>query len=140
MALQTKRNRLLHRIRERSKALARDFIDEKIAIMRWSNRSTHIFEATRDLFLRRLPPISLHDITDNFILSRQATGIKIKKHFQDLFFDPKHTPVADDGVKRLLSNPITAFEIERAFWHLQNGSAMVPNSMPAELLKLGLDL
>ena len=49
-ALRTKRNRLLHRIQTRSKALARALIDEKLAVIKKPNCSTHMFEAMRVLF------------------------------------------------------------------------------------------
>ncbi|UIZ22878.1 hypothetical protein KXD40_003787 [Peronospora effusa] len=139
-ALRTKRNRLLHRIRERSKALAGAFIDEKLVIIEQSNRSTHMFKATRALFRRRLPSLSLQDSTGNYILSRQEASIQIKQHFQDQFFDRTRTPVADDGVKQPLNNPITAFELECAFLRLRNGRTTGPDSIPAELLKYGSEL
>ncbi|KAG1701456.1 hypothetical protein DVH05_010762 [Phytophthora capsici] len=106
-ALRTKRNRLLHRIQERSKALAGAFIDEKLAIIEQSNRSTQMFEATRALFRQRPPLTSLCDSTGKYILSRQATGTKIRQHFQQQFSDPMRTPVAADRIKRPLNNPIT---------------------------------
>ncbi|RQM10964.1 hypothetical protein DD237_008436 [Peronospora effusa] len=99
-----------------------------------------MFEATRALFRRRLPSFSLHDSTGTYILSRQEAGIQIKKHFQDQFFDRPRTPVADEGVKRPLNNPITAFELECAFRRLRNGRATGPDSIPAELLKYGSEL
>ena len=127
-ALRTKRNRLLHRIRERSKALAGAFIEEKLAIIEQSNRSTQMFEATRALFRRHLPSLSLHNSTGGYILSRQEAGIRIKQDFQGQFFDPMRTLVADDGVKRPLNNPITVFELERAFCRLRKGRATGPTS------------
>ena len=139
-AFRTKRNQLLHRIREHSKALAGAFIDEKLAIIEQSNRSPHMFEATRALFRRRLPSLSLHDSTGGYMPSRQEAGIQIKQHFQGQFIDPMRMPVAGGGVKRPLNNPITAFKLERAFRRLRNGRAMGPDSIPAELLKYGSDL
>ena len=111
-ALRTKRNRLLHRIQECSKALAGAFMDEKLAIIEQSNRSAHMFEATRALFRRHLPSLSLHNSTGGYILSRQEAGIRIKQDFQGQFFDPMRTLVADDGVKRPLNNPITAYTMD----------------------------
>ena len=90
-----------------------------------------MFEATRALFRRRLPSLSLHDSTGGYLLSRQEAGIQIKQHFQGQFFDPTRTPVAEDGVKRPLNNPITAFELERAFRYLHNGRATGPDSCRA---------
>ncbi|KAL3659646.1 hypothetical protein V7S43_015321 [Phytophthora oleae] len=139
-ALRTKRNRLLHRIQERSKALAGAFIDEKLAIIEQSNHSTQIFEATRALFRRRSLLTSLCDSTGKYILSRQEAGTKIKQHFQDQLSDPTRTPVANDGLKRPLNNPITAYELDSAFRRLRNGHATGPDSIPAELLKYGSEL
>ncbi|UIZ23662.1 hypothetical protein KXD40_007818 [Peronospora effusa] len=127
-------------LEKRSKALAGAFIDEKLAIIEQSNRSTHMFEATRALFRQRLPSLSLHDSTGKYIRSRQEAGIQIKQHFQDQFFNRTRTPVADDGVKRPLNNPITAFELECAFRRLRNGRATGLDSIPAELLKYGSEL
>ena len=133
-ALWTKRNRLLHRIQECSKALAGAFMDEKLAIIEQSNRSTHMFEATRAHFRRHLPSLSLHDSAGGYILRRQEAGIQIKQNYQGQFFEPTRTPVADDGVKRPLNNPITAFE--RAFRRLRNGRATGLDSIPSELTQV----
>jgi len=103
-ALRTKRNRLLHRIQARSKALARALIDEKLAVIEQSNCSTHMFEAMRVLFRRRLPLTSLCDSSGKYILSPHEAGIKIKQHFADQFSDPTRMSVVDDGLQRPLTN------------------------------------
>ncbi|OWZ09125.1 RxLR effector protein [Phytophthora megakarya] len=108
--LRSKRNKLLHRIQDRNKALAGAFIDEKLAAIEQLGK---------------------------YILNRKETGATIKKHFQDQFSDPTRTPVVDDGLKCPLTNPITANELERAFRRLRNGRATGPDSVPAELLKYG---
>ena len=95
-----------------------------------------MFEATRALFRRRLPSLSLHDSTGGYLLSRQEAGIQIKQHFQGQIFEPTRTRVADDGFKRTLNNLIIAFKLERAFRRLRNGRATGPNSIPAELTQV----
>ncbi|KAK1946811.1 Craniofacial development protein 2 [Phytophthora citrophthora] len=82
-ALRTKRNRLLHQIQERSKALARALIDEKLAIIEQSNRSTQVFEATRALFRRRSPITSLCDSTGKYILN-PITASELDRAFRRL--------------------------------------------------------
>uniref|UniRef100_A0AAV1UI08 Reverse transcriptase domain-containing protein n=1 Tax=Peronospora matthiolae TaxID=2874970 RepID=A0AAV1UI08_9STRA len=49
-------------------------------------------------------------------------------------------PVADDGLQRPLKNPITAFELKRAFRHLCNRRASGPETIAIELLKYGSEL
>ncbi|CAH0482892.1 unnamed protein product [Peronospora belbahrii] len=49
-------------------------------------------------------------------------------------------PVAANGLTRPLKNPITTYELERAFRRLRNGRAPGPDSTPAELLKYGSEL
>ncbi|KAK1945797.1 hypothetical protein P3T76_002845 [Phytophthora citrophthora] len=138
-ALRTKLNRLLHQIQEHSKALAGAFIDEKLAIIEQSNRSTQMFETTR-VFRQRSSLTSLCDSTGKYILNRQDAGTKIKQHFKDQFSDPKHTSVTVDGLKHPLNSPITADEIDCAFRCLHNGRAPGPDAISAELLKYGSDL
>ncbi|POM72236.1 RxLR effector candidate protein [Phytophthora palmivora] len=106
--LRINRNRLLLRIQERSKDIAGASIDEKLAIIEQSNRSTQMFEDTRATFRRRSPLTSLRDSTGKYILNRQEAGTKIKQHFQDQFSDHTRTPVADDSLNRPLNNPISA--------------------------------
>ncbi|RQM12660.1 hypothetical protein DD237_007719 [Peronospora effusa] len=58
----------------------------------------------------------------------------------NLFSDSTHSTVADDGLKRPLDNPITAYELECAFRRLRNGRTTESDSIPAELLKYGSEL
>ncbi|RQM13383.1 hypothetical protein DD237_006674 [Peronospora effusa] len=100
-ALRFRRNRLLHWIRDGSKAFARAFIDEKIATIEQSSHSAQMFEATRALFRRRSPLTSLCDPTGKYILSCEEAGTKIKQHFQEQFSDPTRSTVVDDGLNAL---------------------------------------
>ena len=48
--------------------------------------------------------------------------------------------IADDGLKRFLKNPITAYDLECAFRLFRNGRATGPDFIPVELLKYGSEL
>ncbi|RQM11608.1 hypothetical protein DD237_008543 [Peronospora effusa] len=99
-----------------------------------------MFEATRALFRRRSPLTSLCDPTGKYILSCEEAGTKIKQHFQERFSDPTRSTIADDGIKRPLDNPTTAYELECAFRRLRNGRETGPDCIPAELLKYESEL
>ena len=120
--LHLRRNWLLHQIRERSKALARAFIDDKLAIIEQTSHSTQMFEATRALFKRRPPVTSLRDPTkaNTFSATKKQVLSNTSKNSSQT---PCAFYIADDGLKRPLDNLITAYELECAFRRLRNGRA-----------------
>ncbi|EGZ15125.1 hypothetical protein PHYSODRAFT_406977, partial [Phytophthora sojae] len=77
--LRRRRNHVLHKIRERSRHLARTFIDEKLTAIDRSSHLARMFEATRVLLRQRSPLTSRCDST--------ARAQRFKERFRILGID-----------------------------------------------------
>ncbi|EGZ12325.1 hypothetical protein PHYSODRAFT_336759 [Phytophthora sojae] len=135
--LRAARNKILHQIRARCRAIASRKLDERITRIENLSDSARMYAAVRDISPHRTQPLLNHDQEGKYILRQQTTNKVITDHFRTLFYDPGRLHPVPDREPRSLTRPVTATEVEAAFRRLNNERAAGPAELPAELLKYG---
>ncbi|RLN88747.1 hypothetical protein BBJ28_00020055 [Nothophytophthora sp. Chile5] len=133
--LRSRRNRLLHQIRDRCCELANNVLDDKISRIESTSGSHQMFTAVRDISYRKPQQLLLRDEAGKYILHRQTANNIVRDHFKGQFLSPGRTPIVPDTTTKALLCPITSDEFRRALHRLNNGRAAGPDDIPAELLK-----
>ncbi|RLN98609.1 hypothetical protein BBJ28_00008320 [Nothophytophthora sp. Chile5] len=137
--LRSRRNRLLHQIRDRCCELANNVLDDKISRIESTSGSHQMFTAVRDISYRKPQQLLLRDEASKYILHRQTASNIVRDHFKGQFLSLGRTPIVSDTTIKALLFPITSDEFRRALHRLNNGRAAGPDDVPAELLKYPAD-
>ena len=133
--LKQQRNKFSHMIRQHACANAASHLDEKAREIENQKDGAQMFHAVHLLQRKKQSPIVVNDASGKLVLRPMESASIIRNHFSAAFADSTCAPLHQE--KKPLGIPISEVEVRSAARRLNNGRAIGPDDLPAELIKYG---
>ena len=133
--LKQQRNKLSHMIRQHACANAASHLDEKAREIENQKDGAQMFRAVHLLQRKKQSPIVVNDASGKLVLRPMESASIIRNHFSAAFADSTCAPLHQEN--KPLRIPISEVEVRSAARRLNNGRAIGPDDLPAELIKYG---
>ncbi|GFR69344.1 endonuclease-reverse transcriptase [Elysia marginata] len=134
--LKKERNFMLHKIKEKTKQLKNEHLDELASNIDKTSSDGGIFQAVKALNRKRFENPKVHDNDGKQVSNPRQIQLIIANHFKSKFRDDNiHDIEPYFGQLRKLKSPITEREVRASINNLNNGRAPGSDNRSGEFLK-----
>ena len=137
--IKQQRSNILHQLHKQAKLLDRQQLNSQLEYIESAKDSARMFKAVRELArIKKKSTISVVDANNNIIARDTEAADTIAAHFNKKLNNNGAGPPQQQNATHVLGplqHPITTAEVGAAAKTLQNGRAVGPDNIPAELLK-----